>query len=116
MLFRSLAEAKNLSTGDRLLRRPEHTGTVGANWHFLDRFNLNTNLSLVSARQDFDAATFGLTKNQPYAKWDVALSADLCKNAEVFGRVENLLDERYEEANGYPSLGRTFWGGLKLKF
>ncbi len=111
-----LAEAKNLSTGDRLLRRPEQTGTVGANWHFLDRFNLNTNLSLVSARQDFDAATFGRTKNRPYAKWDVALSAEICKNAEVFGRVENLLDERYEEANGYPSLGRTFWGGLKLKF
>ena len=111
-----LAEAKNLGTGDRLLRRPEHTGTVGANWHFLERFNLNTNLSLVSARPDFDAATFGLTKNRPYAKWDVALSAEVCKNAEIFGRVENLLDERYEEANGYPSLGRTFWGGLKLKF
>ncbi len=111
-----LAEAKNLGTGDRLLRRPEHTGTVGANWHFLQRFNLNTNLSLVSARQDFDAATFGPAKNRPYAKWDVALSAEVCKNAEIFGRVENLLDERYEEANGYPSLGRTFWGGLKLKF
>ena len=111
-----LAEAKNLASGSRLLRRPEHTGTVGANWHFLERFNLNTNLSLVSARADIDAATFGTTSDRPYAKWDVALSVKVHKNLEIFGRVENLLDERYEEANGYPALGRVFWGGMKLKF
>jgi vitamin B12 transporter len=111
-----LAEAKNLASGSRLLRRPEHTGNIGGNWHFLERFNLNTNLSLVSARADIDAATFGTTSDRPYAKWDVALSVEVHKNLEIFGRVENLLDERYEEANGYPALGRIFWGGMKLKF
>ncbi|MEO6785239.1 MAG: TonB-dependent receptor, partial [Chthoniobacteraceae bacterium] len=111
-----LAEAKNLTDGSRLLRRPEHTGTIGANWHFLQRCNLNTSLSLVSARADIDATTFGNTKDRAYAKWDAALSIEVCKNCEIIGRVENITDERYEEANGYPALGRIFWGGLKLKF
>jgi vitamin B12 transporter len=111
-----LAEAKDLASGSRLLRRPEHTGNIAVNYHFLDRFNLNTNLSLVGARADIDAATFAPTSDRPYAKWDVALSVEVHKNLEIFGRVENLLDERYEEANGYPSLGRIFWAGMKLKF
>ncbi len=111
-----LAEAKNLTDGSRLLRRPEHTGTVGANWHFLDRCNLNTSLTIVGARADIDAATFATVKNRAYAKWDAALSIEVCKNFEIFGRVENISDERYAEANGYPALGRVFWGGAKVKF
>ena len=111
-----LSEAKNLGTGERLKRRPEQTGTIGANWHFLERCNLNTSLTLVGARADIDAATFSTTKDRPYAKWDAALSVEVHKNLEIFGRVENITDERYEEANGYPALGRVFWGGVKMKF
>ena len=111
-----LAEGKNLTTDARLLRRPEHTGSIGANYHFLDRFNLNSTVTLVSARADIDAATFGPATNRPYAKWDLALSVDLNKHFRVFGRVENILDERYQEANGFPALGRVFWGGVTTKF
>ena len=31
-------------------------------------------------------------------------------------RVENLLNERYEEVNGYPALGFGVFGGLELAF
>jgi vitamin B12 transporter len=111
-----LAEAKNLTTDSRLLRRPEHTGTIGGNYHFLERYNVNSTVTLVSARADIDAATFGPATNRPYAKWDLALSADLNRHFRIFGRVENILDDRYEEANGYPALGRVFWGGITAKF
>ena len=111
-----LAEGKNLTTDTRLLRRPEHTATIGGNYHFLERWNVNTNVTLVSSRADIDAATFGPVKDAPYAKWDAALSLDLNKNFRIFGRVENLLGERYEEANGFPALGRVFWGGVTAKF
>ena len=70
----------------------------------------------MSSRADIDAATFGPVKDSPYAKWDAALSLDLNKNFRIFGRVENLLGERYEEANGFPALGRVFWGGVTAKF
>ena len=111
-----LAEGKNLTTGARLLRRPEHTGTVGVNWHFLERWNINSSATFVSDRADIDAATFGPVKDRPYAKWDAALSYDICKNFRIFGRVENLLGDRFQEANGYPSLGRVVWGGATVKF
>ena len=34
----------------------------------------------------------------------------------ITGRIENLLDESYSSANGYPALGRTFYVGAKMEF
>ena len=111
-----LAEAKNLTTGANLLRRPEQTGSAGANYRFLDRFDLSTTVSLVGERDDIDPVTFATVQDPSYAKWDVALSIDVHKNLRVFGRVENLLDNPYQEARGFPALGRVFWGGVSAKF
>ncbi len=111
-----LAEAKNLTTNADLLRRPANTATVGANYRFRDRYNLHTQVTLVGERDDIDPVTFSRIENGRYAKWDIAVSADLSDHFSIFGRVENLLDEDYEEAAGFPALGRVFWGGLAVKF
>jgi len=34
----------------------------------------------------------------------------------LFGRVENLFDEKYETAYRYGTLGRSFYGGIRAKF
>ena len=110
------AEARNLSTRARLLRRPEQSGSIGANYRFLDRCNIYTSAALVGVRDDIDPVTFATVRNDSYVKWDVALSVDLTKNLRIFGRVENLLGEEFEEAKGFPALGRVFWGGITAKF
>jgi len=111
-----LAEAENTTTREKLLRRAEHTATVGANYSPSDRLNLYTQVALVGAREDIDPVSFARVKNGRYAKWDVAFSAEVAAHCRVFGRAENLLDEDYEEASGFPALGRVFWGGLALSF
>ena len=111
-----LAEAKNLTTSAKLLRRPEQSGSAGASYRFFDRVDLSTTVSLVGERDDIDPASFATVQNPSYAKWDVALSVDVHKNLRVFGRVENLLDDPYQEARGFPALGRVFWGGISARF
>ena len=111
-----LAEAKNLTTSAKLLRRPEQSGSAGASYRFFDRADLSTTVSLVGERDDIDPASFATVQNPSYAKWDVALSVDVQKNLRVFGRVENLLDDPYQEARGFPALGRVFWGGISARF
>ena len=59
---------------------------------------------------------WGIIRNGGYAKWDIGLSYDISKYFTVFGRMENLLDEKYEEVIGYPALGRTFLAGGTAKF
>ncbi len=111
-----LAEAKNLTTGAKLLRRPEQTGSAGASYRFFDRVDLSTTVSLVGERDDIDPVTFATVQDPSYAKWDVALSVEVHKYIRVFGRVENLLDDPYQEARGFPALGRVFWGGVSARF
>ena len=51
-----------------------------------------------------------------YTKVDLGLKCDLTKNFSIYGRVENLLDEHYQEAYGFPALGRFFAAGVIAKF
>jgi outer membrane cobalamin receptor len=44
------------------------------------------------------------------------LNYTVSKNFSVYGRVENLLDEHYEEAFGFPMLGRFFAAGVIARF
>ena len=41
---------------------------------------------------------------------------DVYKNVTLFGRVENLFDEHYEEVLGYGTPGRAGYGGVKVTF
>jgi vitamin B12 transporter len=115
-----LADAQDLTTSQRLLRRPEHSGSFGVTYRFLDRFTANLDTALVGSRPDafYDPVTYATKRvtNGGYVKVDIGLSCDISKHFTVFGRVENLLDEHYEEIFGYPALGRAFWAGGTAKF
>ncbi len=34
----------------------------------------------------------------------------------VFGRIDNLTDEKYAEVFGFPALGRGAYGGVRISF
>ena len=41
---------------------------------------------------------------------------ELGERASLYGRVENLFDEEYAEADGYPALGLGVYGGIRYSF
>jgi vitamin B12 transporter len=45
-------------------------------------------------------------------------AAEYAWNARVtiFGRVDNLANEHYAEVFGFPALGRTIYGGVRVSF
>jgi len=49
-----------------------------------------------------------------YLLVNVAGSYELDDNFEVFGRVENLLDQDYEEVFGYSTAPISAYGGLRV--
>jgi len=59
---------------------------------------------------------FNGLRNAGYVKWNLGVSVGINQHLEVYGRIENLLDDRYEEANGFPALGRTLWAGATARF
>jgi vitamin B12 transporter len=109
-------EASNLTENTRLLRRPRHSVSADV-WRNLGRgFSVGAGVQFVAQRQDVDAQTFATvdapdyTVVRAYAAWAVT------EHVTVKVHVENLLDEHYEEVNGYPALGARVFAGIVVRF
>ena len=113
--------------GNHLLRRPVNSGNIWlAAAYRRFQFNINTYITGARTDSDFDSAFVGgqcvvgsgpcLTRNPGYARFDLATSYDLLRGISFYGRVTNLLDKQYQEAIGFPALGRDYRLGLHYRF
>jgi vitamin B12 transporter len=110
------------ANGDRELRRPKNTGSVNLNYRFAeDRGNVNLGASYVGKRRDNDFADYDPVTLAPtvieldsYTLVNIAASYQFNPHLRVFGRIENLLDENYEEVVGFATPGRAAYVGLRL--
>jgi vitamin B12 transporter len=101
--------------GDHLLRRPVNSGNIWLNAGYR-RFNFNINAYFTGVRTDSDFDGLGLTRNPGYARFDLAANCLLGRGVSFYGRVANLLDKQYQEAIGFPALGRDFRIGMNYRF
>jgi outer membrane cobalamin receptor len=67
----------------------------------------------VGERQDSDFV-FGVNRNPAYNSVFAGGSFQARRHVELHVRVDNALDERYQEVLGYSALSRNAAGGLKL--
>jgi vitamin B12 transporter len=109
-------EADNLGDGTRLLRRPRHSGSLDL-WHDLGRgFSAGTGVAFAAQREDVDAATFMTINGKDYMVVRIYGAWQVNARLQLRARVENLLNERYEQVNGYPQPGLGAYAGMELKF
>lgn len=105
----------------RLPRRPRHRGSVNLNFLYED-LNVNLNAVMVGKRDDFDAQTFANISQSGYTRFDLAgsyrlpVKIDLVKNLSLFGKIENLFNRKYEEANGFKTRPFNFLLGVRGVF
>ena len=64
-------------------------------------------------RADSDFDGLGITSDPSYVRWDVAASVPVAKGLSAIAQVQNLFDRQYQDAVGYPALGRNFRVGIK---
>ena len=112
-----LPKAEDRETGDRLIRRPRHQGSFHANWQFTSKGNLNLAFNYIGQRDDawYNEATWSTVdeKMDAYYTLNIAASYWVLESVQVFGRIENILDEDYEFPVGYNTPGRSYYAGLK---
>jgi vitamin B12 transporter len=101
--------------GNHLLRRPVNSGNLwlSANVH---RLNFNIAAYFTGVRTDSDFDGLGITHNPGYARFDFATSYNFTRGLSFYGRVTNLLDKQYQDAVGFPALGRDFRLGMNYRF
>jgi len=102
------------AVGRGLLRRPKHQAAFSASAG-TGRLQVGATLLAVGRRADSDFAGLGLDENDGYARLDARLRARLGAGLEAFVVAENLFDREYQEALGYPALGRAVRAGLRFR-
>ncbi|PTM60225.1 vitamin B12 transporter [Phreatobacter oligotrophus] len=106
-------EAKDLTTGLTLARRPRNVGTLGFVVTPTPAWSIEPSMTYVSQRYSGSGETLRLN---PYMRFDLRTSYQIDKTWTAFARVENLTNVRYEEVYNYGTAGRSFYAGLRANW
>jgi len=109
------------STGAELIRRPRNVASLDINYRFLDdRANVNLGIDYNGAQKDWVYNAFYTQRTvidlDAYTLVNLAASYDVTETAQIYGRVNNLLNEDYYEVWGYGTEGISAYAGVKLTF
>ena len=105
----------------KLLRRPRHRGNVNLNYSY-ERFRMNFDVNIAGRRDDLKSTTGADIKKAGYVRFDLAgsyqlpVKLDLVKDVSLFGKIENLFDKKYEEADGFRARPINFLLGVRGTF
>jgi len=101
---------------EQRIRRPEKVGNLGIDLAFLQgKLNLLGNLRVVRDAIDeiFGVGTVAL---DDYELIDISLQYRVNRELGLHARLENALDENYEQVTGFSTPGRAIIAGFKFNF
>src|SRR5580704_8946325 len=101
--------------GNRLLRRPVNSGSVTATGTFR-RFSAAFAGYFMGQRTDSDFLGLGYTRDPGYSRFDASASYQFPRGFALYARATNILDKQYQDALGYPALGRDAIVGVRYQF
>lgn len=111
-------DAKNRSTstadaGRDLARRPDNSVSVNADYRW--PFGLTTGATVTAVGDSFNNAS-NSQRLDGYVVTDVRASFPIVDHVEVYGRIENAFDQRYQTILQYGQPGRGAFGGVRLTY
>ncbi|HEX7656856.1 MAG TPA: TonB-dependent receptor, partial [Sphingomonas sp.] len=113
----SFIDTENLTPGadfgNDLARRPRQSASVSADYRFGFGLSIGGTVSIVGDSFDNAANT---TRLDGYALAGIRAEMPVTHNVSIYGRVDNLFDEKYETVAGYGTYGRAAYGGIRLRF
>jgi outer membrane receptor protein involved in Fe transport len=120
---RAVGDAAGFSGFVPLRLTPQHMANCELIWDLPKRWSVSGSLQYVHKQYELDNE-MGI-KLPSYTLWHARLSKKIL-GAELYFGVENITDIRYAEAFSthpttfattiYPQPGRTFWGGMTIRF
>jgi vitamin B12 transporter len=101
------------------IRRPPHIGSLSIGWRTLaDALGLNVTARYNGTMLDNNFTGVGPSRIEMADFTLVNFNADyrITQNVQVYGRVENLFDEEYQEVYTFRPPGRAAYAGVRVKF
>jgi outer membrane cobalamin receptor len=104
--------------GQPLIRRPRNSGSFNAAWYqgrLMLNLNGNWRTQVLDVEPNFGAFG-GLFPNKGYFLANAGFAYRLPRGVELYGRLNNFLNRKYEEALGFPALHLNFLAGARFTF
>lgn len=101
--------------GGDLLYRPEEYGGVQVIWRAQDRWTVHAQAQYVGKREGSSVPTGQQTLGS-YERVDLALSHSFTPQTTLFAAIDNVFDEDFQEALGFPNTGIQFRVGGSVTF
>jgi vitamin B12 transporter len=117
------AKEQKLAGGPRIreIRRAKHSANLYADYT-AGPLTLGGSLSYVGKRPDTDFDVFDLNtfdylrvNLKSYVLAGARVAYAITPNIEGFARIENAFDEKYQDAVGYATPGRTVYAGFRVR-
>lgn len=114
----TITHAEDVTTGDRLIRRPRNQSGASADYSYSAKGNVHIDGVFVGRRTDTDFTGFPsqtVTLGY-YTLLNAGTSYEIVPHLRLFGRVENILDKEYQQVFSYGTAGRTVTLGVRSSF
>jgi vitamin B12 transporter len=98
-------------TGRALFQRARNKGSFDANYRFGEGINLHANVLMVGERLSTGNRTV-----PGYVILNLAASYSPSRTFSLWARVDNVLNQWYEEVYGYGTTGAAAYGGISLTY
>jgi vitamin B12 transporter len=106
--------------GHQPVRRAKHIGSVFATYTFLgEKARVHVNARFNGPQRDttfFSDFSTGAVNLHGFVLLNVAASYKLHENVELYGRIENVLNQKYQEVFSFGTPGIAAFGGLRVRF
>ena len=103
--------------GIQEIRRPKHSGRGDIGYVFdAGRASVNLSAQYVADNRDTNFGNFSTVTLDPYWLVNVAAAYKVTPGVEVFGRIENVLDQDYQEVYGFETAGVAAYAGVKFTY
>lgn len=112
------SDAKD-DVGVQEVRRPKHIASASGFYRFMNgRASVGLSLDYNGKSQDVvftPTIPSGKTTLDDYVLATASASYEVTEQIEVFGRIENLFDQRYQEVFSYNTMGLGAYAGLRVR-
>ncbi len=106
---------RDLTTETELLRRPSDKTSVSVVWQPTSKWNISATALWVSNWLDVGRLDFAREFAPNYKVINLAVNYDVNPHLTVFGRIDNLLDQHYQNPIGYEHAGLAVYGGIRVR-
>ena len=111
----SMTLTRDLVTVRRLPRRPVDQATVGFTYQPIEPVRVNLDYRFVGARNN-DVVNSPAQRQGSFGVVNVSASYDVTKQWQLFGRIDNVFNQQYEEILFFGTPIRSVFGGVKFTY